>query len=609
MPASPSSLRSAGLLAGRLAWRAAWPSVLSYAVATALSAALPVASAWLMKLILDTVTGTQDLQRALWLVGGLAAVGVVGGVLPNVMQYQSAEIGRAVSLAADDELYLAVERFSGLRRFEDPGFVDSMRLAQQAAAMPSQMIDGYFGVVRGAITATGFIGSLWVISPIMMVAVALTATPMVLIELRLSRQRAAMLWAIGPTERREFFYRSLLDSSEAAMEIRLFGTGAFLRHRMLTERVSANKAKRAIDRKEMLAQSGMALLGTAVGGAGMVWAVWSAVRHTLNVGDVTMFAAATAGVQGALLLLIGSIGQTHQQLLMFAHFGSVVALGPDLPVAAQPRELPALRQGIELRDVWFRYSDEHPWILRGVSFTIEHGTSVALVGLNGAGKSTIVKLLCRFYDPTHGMITWDGIDLRDLDPAALRRRIGAVLQDHMDYDLSAAENIAMGDIAAIDDRQRLEAAAQRAGAHDTVIALPDGYDTMLTRVLYRDAEQDEPQIGVLLSGGQWQRIALARAFMRDDRDFMIFDEPTSGLDAAAEHELHTRLRSHREGRTSLLISHRLGSSRDADLIVVLDGGQIAERGTHTELMATDGLYAELFALQADGYRDSAVSTG
>jgi ATP-binding cassette subfamily B protein len=241
--------------------------------------------------------------------------------------------------------------------------------------------------------------------------------------------------------------------------------------------------------------------------------------------------------------------------------------------------------------------------LRGVSFFVPCGQAVALVGRNGAGKTTLVKLMCRFYDPDRGRILWDGVDVRDMDLAQLRDRISAVFQDYMVYELSARENIAVGDLTLRQRPDALAAAARLAGIHGALTALPNGYDTLLTRIYADLADKEDPRTGVLLSGGQWQRVALARAFLRGGRDVVILDEPSSGLDAEAEYEIHSGLRAHRHGRTSVLISHRLNAIRDADHIVVLVDGAVAEQGDHHALMALSGTYARLFSLQAKGFAD------
>jgi ATP-binding cassette subfamily B protein len=317
-----------------------------------------------------------------------------------------------------------------------------------------------------------------------------------------------------------------------------------------------------------------------------------------------------AGIQGGITAIVANLGRVHEAMLLFEHYRFVVEAEPDLPVRAAPgraapanagEAVPPLRRGIELRDVWFRYGESLPWTLRGVNLTIPAGATTALVGRNGAGKSTVVKLLCRFYDPTRGSIEWDGIDMRELPVEQLRQRIGAVFQDFMQYEFSAADNIGVGDLTALGDRARIEAAARLAGSHEALAALPNGYDTLLTRVYLDAADRDDSRTGVVLSGGQWQRLALARALLREC-DLLILDEPASGLDAEAEEQLRTRLAQHRAGRSSLLISHRLSTIRDADTVVVLAGGAVAERGSHADLIEAEGLYSRLFRLQADGYR-------
>ncbi|MGK5552104.1 ABC transporter ATP-binding protein [Actinomadura kijaniata] len=594
-------LARAGARAAGLVWRAAPVPAAGYLAATVAGGATPIAVAWLTKLALDRLAAPRPLAVLAALAAGLAVAGLVGSVTPQFGHYLRAEVARRSTARAKDELFTAVERFAGLARFEDPAFLDRLRLAQQSAAQPQFLVEAVLGLLRGLITMVGFVGALALISPPFTVVVLAAAGPALLIELRLSRRRAAMLWRIGPAERREIFYGQLLASADAAKEIRLLGLGGFLRGRMLAELRVSDDARRRMDRRELVMQGLLSALGAALAGGGLVWALLGAGQGRLTVGDVALFVAAVAGVQGAVDGMVGNIATAHQQLLMFRHYTAVLGAGPDLPVPAAPRELPELRRGIELRDVWFRYSDDHPWVLRGVDLFIPHGRAVALVGRNGGGKSTLVKLLCRFYDPCRGEILWDGVRLDQVPVAELRARIGAVFQDFMAYDFSAADNIAVGDLAALDRPDLVERAARQAGVHGTLAALPRGYGTLLTRLFSGATDGDDPHTGVNLSGGQWQRVALARAFLRADRDLMILDEPSAGLDAEAEHEVHARLREIRAGRTSVLISHRLGAIRDADVIAVLDGGTVTERGTHAELLAADGTYARMFHLQAAGY--------
>ncbi|WP_310738105.1 ABC transporter ATP-binding protein [Microbispora sp. H10949] len=598
--------------AAGLAWRASRGLTLAFAALTALMAALPVTIAWCTKLVLDEIGGGHPRPGVTAALGAaLAGCGLLAALGPQVVQYVRDESGRRVGLVAQDRLFRAVERFTGLARFEDPAFLDRIRMAQQyGGATPGMLVSAALGAARTVLTGAAFLVSLVTINPWTAVLVIAAAAPSLAAELWLSRRRAAMLWGIGPAERREFFFGQLLVDVRAAKELRLFGVGGHLRGLLHAQRRAANAERSRTDRRELRVQAATGTIAALAAGGGLLWVLLDAVNGTGGAGDVALFVAAVAGVQAAVGGLVLELVSAHQQVLLFGHYLAVLDAGPDLPVPDRPRRAGPPRRGIELRDVWFRYSPGHSWALRGVSLTIPYGASVALVGRNGAGKSTMVKLLCRMYDPERGAVLWDGVDLREIDPAELRARIGAVFQDYMEYDMTAAENIGLGDLAAMGDRGRIEAAARRAGAHGTVSGLPRGYDTMLSRIFADPADPADPPgsaedggaVGVHLSGGQWQRLALARAYLRGERDLLILDEPSSGLDAEAEHEIHQGLREHRRGRTSVLISHRLGAVRDADHIVVLDGGQVAERGTHATLLAGRGIYAQLFALQAEGYR-------
>jgi ATP-binding cassette subfamily B protein len=570
-------------------------------VATGLA---PVAVAWLLRAILDSLTGDGRHAALPLLVVALAAAGGVQQVLPAVGQYLSAQSGRAIERLAKAELFVAIGRLAGLRRLEEPAFLDRLNLAQRVAVDgPSQVMTSITGVVQSALTVAGFLAALLAFSPVMALVVVAAMIPGIFAEVSLASRRAAMLTGISHAERRQYFYANLLTSHAAAKELRLFGLGMFFRRRMLDELRIIHQAGQRVDRRQAVVLSALAALGAVVAGVGLWWAVAAATRGRLTVGDVSLFVAALAAASTALSTVVNNAAFGYQAVLTFRSYTEIVTEGPDLALPADPAPARPLRSGIEFDDVWFRYGPHCPWALRGVSLVIPRGQAIALVGRNGAGKSTLVKLACRFYDPDRGRILWDGVDLRDIDLPGLRDRISAVFQDYMSYELSARENIAVGDLARAGEHESLTAAARRANIHDTLAALPKGYDTLLTCTYFDLADKEDPQTGVLLSGGQWQRIALARALLRGGRDVVILDEPSSGLDAEAEYEIHAGLRAHRSGRTSILISHRLNAVREADSIVVLDDGMVVEEGDHDALMARGGRYARMFSLQARGFAD------
>lgn len=610
-----SAVRSVRL-AAELAWAAAPLVCLVSVLLVAISGTTPAITAWLQRAILNELTGTglgghqpaagppglSD-SHVITLAMILAAVGLVTATASYARRYADAELRLRLGRLALDRMYSAINSFPGLSRFESPSFSDKLQLVQQiAGSTASTFVTSVLGAGQTLITAASLGIALYVISPAMAGLVAASAAPAVWAQVRNSRRQADLTWRTTPASRRQMFYSRLLFDQAAAKEVRLFGLGDFLRGRMLAEMRSIHRGQRLLNRQVLRVQSLLALLSSLIAGGGLIWVVGQVADGRLPVGDVTMFAMAVLGVQGSISGLVNSLAQLAQTTLLFGHYGDIVSSGPDLPLAQPPRSLPALRRGIEVRDVWFRYNADHPWVLRGLSMFIPCGESAAVVGLNGAGKSTLVKLLCRFYDPERGSILWDGVDIRDVAPAALRQRMGTVFQDYMRYDLTAAENIGMGDLARLGDRGPIREAAGHAGADASISRLPRGYDTLLSRMFLPAANEESPEAGVLLSGGQWQRLALARGLMRADRDLLILDEPSSGLDAEAEQAIQRELRGLRVGRTSVLISHRLSTLRDARMIYVLAGGVVTEQGTHEDLMAAGGEYHRLFMLQASGYQ-------
>jgi ATP-binding cassette, subfamily B, bacterial len=603
-------------LAAELAWVAAPLACLVSVLLVAISGTAPAVTAWLQRAILNELTGTGlgghrsaaglpgvSASHVITLAMILAAVGLVTATASYAQRYANAELRLRLGRLALDRMYWAINSFPGLSRFESPSFADKLQLVQQiAGSTASTFVSSVLGVGQTLITAASLAIALYVISPAMAGLVAASAAPAVWAQVRNSRRQADLTWRTTPASRRQMFYGRLLFDQAAAKEVRLFGLGDFLRGRMLAEMLSIHRGQRLLNRQVLRVQSLLALLSSLIAGGGLIWVVGQVADGRLPAGDVTMFAMAVVGVQGSISGLVNSLAQLAQTTLLFGHYGDIVSSGPDLPLAQPPRSLPALRRGIEVRDVWFRYDADHPWVLRGLSMFIPCGESAAVVGLNGAGKSTLVKLLCRFYDPERGSILWDGVDIRHVAPAALRQRMGTVFQDYMCYDLTAAENIGMGDLARLGDRGPIREAAKHAGADAAISRLPQGYDTLLSRMFLPAANKESPETGVLLSGGQWQRLALARGLMRVDRDLLILDEPSSGLDAEAEHAIQRELRGLRAGRTSVLISHRLSTLRDAHIIYVLADGVVTEQGTHQDLMAADGEYHRLFMLQASGYQ-------
>ncbi|WP_405897607.1 ABC transporter ATP-binding protein/permease [Streptomyces sp. NBC_00727] len=587
-----------------------------------LSGAAPVVTAWAAKAILDQLG--RHTGPPLWVsVTVLAVTGGAVAIATQAAQYGDREADRLVTLHTQTQLFSAVSRAQGLAELEDPAFRDRLQLAGQASQTSPQLVAGtVLGTVQSMLTVGGFVAVLWAFSPLIAFLVLSATVPALYAQAKLGRRRSDMAQLVTPFIRRQMFHAALLTDVRAAKEIRLYGLGRFFRERMLGDLRSAQAGDRRVDRTVLRVESALALMSAGLAGVSIALAVHLIDTGRGSIGQLAVVTAALATVQLTISSLTGVYGTISQALTLFGHYSELVAPSP--APAGELCEAQPLTGGVALRDVWFRYHPGHEWVLRGVDLEIRPGESVALVGLNGAGKSTLVKLIAGLYRPTRGEVTWNGTDLSAVDLTSLRRRIGVVFQDFMAYDMSAADNIAIGDLGAAGDRPRLRGAAERAGIDAVLHGLPHGYDTWLSRThlpepastttvprrgrrrLSRSAPPDvDPapdRTGVLLSGGQWQRVALARALLRTDADLLILDEPSSGLDPVAEREIHLRLREHRQGRSSLLISHRLNTVRDADRILVLEQGRVVEEGTHSALLDLDGEYARMFRSQADGYQ-------
>jgi ATP-binding cassette subfamily B protein len=423
----------------------------------------------------------------------------------------------------------------------------------------------------------------------------LAALPHLFAELKQGHYRFSLMADISPTQRYKFFYGMVLSGRHAAKEVRLFSLGPYFLRRVLGFLQEIHGAERSQQRRELRWQAGLGVVSSLVSSVTLVLVIVAAFAERISMGDITLYIVAIASVQTGLSSLLMALAGMNESALFFTYYNDLMTTSSD--ISSLPPILPAkpLLAEIELRGVSFRYSEQHPWVLKDVNLKIAASECLALVGLNGAGKTTLVKLLTRLYDPTEGVILWDGVDIRRLNTESLRRRVGVIFQDFMRYDLTVQENIGLGCVEHMDDLSRVKQAANEAGIHEVIEAMPNGYQTPLG-FMFTDRGS-----GMDLSGGQWQKLATARLFMRRDADLLILDEPTAALDAQAEYETYARFADLINGRATLLISHRFSTVRMANRIAVLKNGQITECGSHDELLLLAGTYAKLYAMQAEKY--------
>lgn len=480
-----------------------------------------------------------------------------------------------------------------LKHFEQSEYQDRLERARRQAASRSTVISQLFGQGQSVITAMALAAGLMLYAPLLILLLALSFIPAVWGEIHFNRLAYWISHNRSPERRQMDYLRQLGASADSAKEVKLFGLGSFLtdRFRLLSGQILAENKTLSIRRA--LQTGGLAVISTVTYYAAYAYIVWRTLNGDFTVGDLFFLATSFGQLNGYLQQILIGFTQIAGQALYLDDLFSFFDIAPTILEPAEPQPFPApLRQGIVFEDVGFRYPGSERWAVRHLSFTARAGETLALVGENGAGKTTIVKLMTRLYDPDEGRILIDGVDLKHFSTADLRQHIGVIFQDFLRYSFSAADNIAVGRIDASADRDRVVRSAEQSLADSVIRKLPDGYDQMLGRVFAKGHD---------LSGGEWQKIAIARAYMRD-AEIIILDEPTAALDARAEAEVFQRFKNLAEGTTAVLISHRFSTVRMADRIIVIEEGQVSESGTHESLMATPGRYAELFELQAAGYR-------
>ena len=477
--------------------------------------------------------------------------------------------------------------------FEDPASYDLLRRAQtDSVNRPVMMIQTAFGLVQTLLTFISMVAVLVALSPLLALLALVTPIPAFIADTRYGwRGYAIARWGSRLLRRMNYLV-TLLTTDSYAKEVKLFGLGRYFveRYRVIAERYYSSQ--RAQVARRYAAGFGWGTLSTIANSATYLYVAIKVIYGPLTLGDLTLYTGAAQSVQGSIQGILGGFSGMYEHNLYLNNLFELLDAPATVPVAADPKPLPApLRGEIKFEDVSFAYPGSDKPAVIGLTFTVQAGETLAIVGRNGAGKTTMFKLICRLYDPTEGRILIDGIDIRDLDPGALRGQIGAMFQDYVTYQATAAENIGLGSLGHLTDRESIITAGRESGADDLITGLPQGYDTALGK--WFDA-------GVNLSGGEWQKVALARAFMRDAR-ILLLDEPTSALDAQAEYDLFERLRSLTHGRTSVYISHRFSTVRRADRILFLEHGRLVEEGTHAELMKLNGRYARLFKMQASAY--------
>jgi ATP-binding cassette subfamily B protein len=480
-----------------------------------------------------------------------------------------------------------------LDQFEDTTFYDKLERARQQTSGRTVLLSQVLGQVQDLISMGFLAVGLMAFNPWLILLLLVAVVPAFLGESYFNDKSYALTRA-QTEERRELDYlRYLGASDETAKEVKLFDLSGFLigRFRTLSDKFYHDGCALAVRRSGW--GTFFSLLGSVGYYSAYVVIIIRAVNGRLSIGDLTFLAGSFRQLRSLLEGILTRFTSVSQGAIYLQDLFEFFEIQPRIVRISDPRPFPRpIKEGFRFEDVGFRYHNSERWANRHLNFTLRPGERLALVGENGAGKTTLIKLLTRLYDPTEGRILLDGVDLREYDPDAIRREVGVIFQDYLRYQMTVAQNIAVGNIEKQEDRALIETAAQRSLADHVTERLPGRYDQALGRRFRQ---------GVELSGGEWQKIALARAYMRDAQ-LLILDEPTAALDARAEYEVFQRFADLTKGRTAVLISHRFSTVRMADRILVLEKGEMKEIGSHEELLEKDGKYAELFHLQAQGYR-------
>jgi ATP-binding cassette subfamily B protein len=574
------------------------PSVVLWGLILRLMTALsPIGLLAVARIILDSIVGYLSPQHHLrphfwWWVGLEFAIAGVSTFLNRAIDFSD-------SLLADKYVkYISVRIMKhasslDLATYEDPSFQDKLERARVQATDRLGMIQQMGRLLQQIIATIALAAGIVWFSPWLFLLLIICVVPAFLGESHFAFLGYSQAFRQTPVKRQMDYLRYLGVSKESAKELKVFGLNLHLIDRFTNFADHIYDENVSLAKRRFLASSFLTLLTTAGYYGGYVYIIYQTLAGRLSVGTLQFLAGAIAGASINLQSIFSTFSSIADQSLFLSDLLSFLQLRPT--VRSKENGLPCprpIRKGIEFQNVSFAYPGTSRLVLKNLNLRLDHGERIALIGENGEGKTTIVKLLTRLYDPTEGAILVDGVDLREYDLEDYTSQIAVIFQDFMRYDMTARENIAIGRITERDNLPGIVAAARKSMAEDVIRKLPAGYEQMLGRRF---------DGGVDLSGGEWQKVALARAYLRDAQ-VLILDEPTASLDARSEHEVFKRFAELTEGKLSLLISHRFSTVKMADRIIVLENGQISEQGTHEQLITRGARYAEMFDMQASNYR-------
>lgn len=581
----------------RIVWDSGPSVVVLGLVFRAAVSLIPVSTGWVTKLIIDQITGIVYHKATLspklwWLAAAEFSLAVLGGILGRVVDYYDSVLADRYTRHVSIEVMQHASHLD-LQSYEDPIFYDRLERARVQATDRLGMIQSVGRLFQQVITTATLSLAILYFSPWLLLILIGCLLPAFLGESHFAFLSYAKNFRQTPARRQLDYLRQLGGSKEAAKELKLFNLSEFFTRRFTTIWNGILDENLALNRKRLIAASLFSILSTGGYYGAYIWVIFKTVSGVFSIGTLTFLTQAIMSASSNISQIFSTLSSIADQALFLTDLLAFFEMKPS--VASKPNALPAprpIKQGFEFQNVCFTYPGTDRQVLKQLNLRVEPGERIALIGQNGQGKTTIVKLITRLYDPTGGRILLDGVDLREYQIDDLCSQTGVIFQDFMRYEMTARENIAVGRIDYLNDDQRIQAAAEKSLADGVIERLAGRYEQMLGRRF---------DGGVDLSGGEWQKLALARAYLRDAQ-VLILDEPTAALDARAEFEVFQRFNELTTGKLALFISHRFSTVRMAERIIVLEDGRISEQGSHSQLMARGGTYAGMFELQAASYR-------